>query len=119
LGATFTLPGIAGLILSVAMAVDANVLIFERMREELQRGVSAKMAVKLGYERAFSAIFDGNVTSIITAAILYWIGSEEIKGFGLTLGLGLSISLFTALFVTRQYYYVMLPISLNREETRK
>ncbi|MEP0841580.1 MAG: protein translocase subunit SecD, partial [Phycisphaerae bacterium] len=117
--ATFTLPGIAGLILTLGMAVDANVLIFERMREELQRGVSARMAVKLGYERAFSAIFDGNITTILTAVILYWIGSEEIKGFGLTLGLGLAISMFTALFVTRQYYYVMIPLSLNRDETRR
>lgn len=119
IGATFTLPGIAGLILSLGMSVDANVLIYERMREELQRGVSARMAVKLGYERAFSAIFDGNVTAIITAAILYWIGSEEIKGFGLTLGIALAISLFTALFVTRQYYYVMIPQTLNRDETKK
>jgi protein-export membrane protein SecD/preprotein translocase SecF subunit len=119
LGATFTLPGLAGIILTLGMAVDANVLIFERMREELQRGVSAKMAVKLGYERAFSAIFDGNVTTILTAMILYWIGSEEIKGFGLTLSLGLAISMFTALFVTRQYYYIMVPLSLNREETRR
>ncbi len=117
LGATFTLPGIAGLILTLGMAVDANVLIFERMREELQRGVSARMAVKLGYEKAFSAILDGNVTTIITAAILWWIGSEEIKGFGITLGIGLTISMFTALFVTRQYYHIMLPQSLNREET--
>lgn len=119
LGATFTLPGIAGIILTLGMAVDANVLIFERMREELQRGVSAKMAVKLGYERAFSAIFDGNVTTIITAVILIWIGSEEIKGFGLTLTLGLTISMFTALFVTRQYYYVMIPQMLNHDETRR
>jgi SecD/SecF fusion protein len=119
LGATFTLPGIAGIILTLGMAVDANVLIFERMREELQRGVSARMAVKLGYEKAFTAIFDSNLTTIITAAILFWIGSEEIKGFGLTLGLGLCISMFTALFVTRQYYYIMVPTTLNQQETRK
>jgi protein-export membrane protein SecD/preprotein translocase SecF subunit len=119
LQATFTLPGIAGLILTLGMAVDANVLIFERMREELQRGVSARMAVKLGYEKAFSAILDGNVTTIITAVILGWIGSEEIKGFGLTLGIGLTISMFTALFVTRQYYNVMVPAMLNRDEVRK
>lgn len=119
LQATFTLPGIAGLILTLGMAVDANVLIFERVREELQRGLSAKMAVKLGYERAFSAIFDSNLTTVLTAAILYWIGSEEIKGFGLTLGLGLCISMFTALFVTRHYYVVMVNNTLNRDETRK
>lgn len=116
---TFTLPGIAGLILTLGMAVDANVLIFERMREELQRGVSARMAVKLGYEKAFSAIFDSNVTTVLTAVILFWIGSEEIKGFGLTLGIGLCISMFTALFVTRQYYYVMIPQTLNQQEIRR
>lgn len=119
LQATFTLPGIAGIILTLGMAVDANVLILERVREELQRGVSARMAVKLGYEKAFSAIFDSNLTTILTAVILFWIGSEEIKGFGLTLGLGLCISMFTALFVTRQYYYVMIPSTLNQDETRK
>jgi protein-export membrane protein SecD/preprotein translocase SecF subunit len=119
LQATFTLPGIAGLILTLGMAVDANVLIFERMREELQRGVSARMAVKLGYEKAFSAIFDSNLTTIISAAILAWIGSEEIKGFGITLGIGLVISMFTALFVTRQYYNIMIPLSLNQQETRR
>ncbi len=119
LQATFTLPGIAGLILTLGMAVDANVLIYERMREELQRGVSARMAVKLGYEKAFSAIFDSNLTTILTAAILAWIGSEEIKGFGLTLGIGLCISMFTALFVTRQYYNIMVPTILNQQETRR
>ncbi len=119
LQATFTLPGIAGLVLTLGMAVDANVLIYERMREELQRGVSARMAAKLGYEKAFSAILDGNVTTIITAVILGVIGSEEIRGFGLTLGIGLAVSMFTALFVTRQFFYVMIPNNLNREETNK
>jgi len=119
LQATFTLPGIAGLVLMLGMAVDANVLIYERIREELDHGVSVRMAVKLGYERAFSAILDSNVTTIITAVILVSLGSEEIKGFGLTLGIGLCTSLFTALFVTRQYFNIMVPATLNREETRR
>ncbi len=119
LQATFTLPGIAGLVLTLGMAVDANVLIYERIREELQRGVSVRMAVKLGYERAFSAILDSNVTTIITAVILGSLGSEEIKGFGLTLGIGLCTSMFTALFVTRQFLNIMVPRTLNTEETRR
>lgn len=119
LQATFTLPGIAGLVLTLGMAVDANVLIYERMREELQRGISVRMAAKLGYEKAFSAILDSNVTTIITAVILGVIGSEEIRGFGLTLGIGLCTSMFTALFVTRQYFHIMVPNTLNREETNK
>jgi SecD/SecF fusion protein len=101
LRATFTLPGIAGMILTIGMTVDANVLIFERIREEQKKGASLAIAIKNGYERAFSAIFDSNVTTILTAAILYWVASEEIKGFAITLILGLSSSLFTALFVTR------------------
>ncbi|MDD5064371.1 MAG: protein translocase subunit SecD [Phycisphaerae bacterium] len=104
LRATFTLPGIAGAILTIGMSVDANVLIFERIREEQQKGVSLRGAIKNGYEKAFSAIFDSNITTIMTAAILYWVGSEEIKGFALVLMLGLSSSLFTALFVTRTIF---------------
>lgn len=119
LQATFTLPGIAGLVLTLGMAVDANVLIYERMREELHRGISVRMAAKLGYEKAFSAILDSNVTTILTAVILGVIGSEEIRGFGLTLGIGLCVSMFTALFVTRQFFHIMIPNSLNGEETRK
>lgn len=119
LQATFTLPGIAGMVLTLGMAVDANVLIYERMREELARGVSARMAIKLGYEKAFSAILDSNVTTILTAVILGSLGSEEIKGFGLTLGIGLTISLFTALFVTRRYYNFMTATEPGVEETRK
>ena len=101
LRATFTLPGIAGVILTIGMAVDANVLIFERMREEQQRGAGVATAIKAGYDKAFSAIFDSNLTTILTAAILYYVASEDIKGFAITLILGLSASMFTALFVTR------------------
>jgi SecD/SecF fusion protein len=108
ISATFTLPGIAGVILTIGMAVDANVLIFERIREEQNKGASLAVSIKNGYERAFSAIFDSNVTTILTAAILYWVASEEIKGFAITLILGLSSSLFTSLFVTRMIFDLLL-----------
>jgi SecD/SecF fusion protein len=101
LHATFTMPGIAGVILTIGMSVDANVLIFERIREEQQKGASLSIAIKNGYEKAFSAIFDSNLTTVMSAAILYWVASEEIKGFAITLILGLAASMFTALFVTR------------------
>lgn len=99
--ATFTLPGIAGLLLSIGMAIDANVLIFERIREERARGIPFKKALALGYDKAFSAILDGNMTVMITCIILGFVGSEEIKGFAITLGIGITISMFTALTVTR------------------
>ena len=118
LGATLTLPGIAGLVLSVGMAVDANVLINERMREELARGNTMRMAIKLGYERAFRAILDSNVTTLLTCVILYWLGSEEIKGFGLTLGLGVVLNLFTAYFVTRIFFETMSLITIPKEVLR-
>ncbi len=101
LRATFTLPGIAGIILTIGMSVDANVLIFERIREEQQKGSGLAIAVKNGYQRAFRAIFDSNLTTFITAAILYYVASEEIKGFAIVLMLGIASSMFTALFVTR------------------
>ncbi|HNO77531.1 MAG TPA: protein translocase subunit SecD [Phycisphaerae bacterium] len=99
--ATFTLPGIAGLLLTVGMAVDANVLIFERIREELARGVTLRKSIKAGYEKAFSTIVDANLTTLITCVILGYVGSEEVKGFAMTLGFGIVTSMFTALFVTR------------------
>jgi len=99
--ATFTLPGLAGLILTVGMAVDANVLIFERVREERARGVIFKKAINAGYDRAFSAIFDSNLTTLISCIILGFVGSEEVKGFAIALGFGLVTSMFTALFCTR------------------
>lgn len=101
LNATFTLPGIAGLILTMGMSVDANVLIFERIREEQKRGSSVKAAIANGYARAFSTIFDSNVTTFGVAFILYMAASEEIKGFAIVLMLGIAASMFTALFVTR------------------
>ncbi|MCK6485343.1 MAG: protein translocase subunit SecD [Phycisphaerae bacterium] len=107
LNATMTLPAIAGLVLGIGMAVDANVLINERIREELARGQTTRMAIKFGYERAFSAIFDSNLTTILTCGILYMLGSEEIKGFGLTLGWSVVINLLTAVYVTRIFFDYM------------
>jgi len=106
--ATFTLPGIAGIILTIGMSVDANVLIFERIREEQQRGSSLRIAIRNGYQRAFRTILDANVTTFMTAVILYIVASEEIKGFAITLMLGIISSMFTALFVTRVIFQVLL-----------
>ena len=90
------------------MSVDANVLIFERIREEQLKGASLRIAIRNGYEKAFSAIFDSNLTTILSAAILYWVASEEIKGFAIVLMLGLGSSMFTALFVTRTIFDFLL-----------
>lgn len=106
--ATFTLPGIAGIILTIGMSVDANVLIFERIREEQQKGSSLRIAVTNGYQKAFRTIFDANLTTFITAAILYWRASEEIRGFAIVLMLGIASSMFTALFVTRTIFDLLL-----------
>lgn len=100
-GATLTLPGIAGFLLTIGMAVDANVLIFERMREELSRGISIKSAVKKGFENASSSIIDSNVTTIIAALVLYFMGTGAVKGFAVTLMIGIVVSMFTALVVTK------------------
>lgn len=100
-GATLTLPGIAGIVLTIGMAVDANVLVFERIREELHTARGPARAIELGYERAMSAILDANVTTFIVAAILFALGSGPVRGFAVTLGLGILTSVFTALFVTR------------------
>lgn len=108
LNATFTLPSIAGIILSLGMSVDANVLIFERLREEQERGLSIRMALRNAYDRAFSAIMDSNITTGITALVLYIFGSEEVAGFGLTLLIGIFASLFTALFVTKTIFGIMI-----------
>jgi len=101
IGATLTLPGIAGIVLTMGMAVDANVLIFERIREELRQGVSPGRAVEIGFDKALSAITDSNVTAVITAVIMFWIGSGAVRGFAVTLGIGIITSMFTAVYVTR------------------
>jgi SecD/SecF fusion protein len=101
LHATFTLPGIAGVVLTLGMAVDANILINERIREEIHKGASLWLAVKQGYDRVFWTIFDANLTTSLTSIVLIFMGSEDVKGFGITLLIGLAVHMFTALFVTR------------------
>ena len=96
-----TLPGIAGIVLTLGMAVDANVLIFERIREELREGRSPQQAIHLGYERAFSTIADSNVTTFITAFILFSVGTGPVRGFALVLMIGLASSMFTAITGSR------------------
>jgi preprotein translocase subunit SecD len=101
LGSSLTLPGIAGIVLTIGMAVDANVLIFERIREEIANGVRPKSAIVAGFDRAFSSIFDANITTLLVAFILFAIGTGPIKGFAITLAIGIISSLFTAILVTR------------------
>jgi len=101
IGATLTLPGIAGIVLTIGMAVDANVLVFERIREELKSGKGPARAIELGYQKALSAIIDANVTTLIAAVILFAIGSGPVRGFAVTLGLGIITSVFTAIWFTR------------------
>lgn len=111
LHATLTLPSIAGVILSIGMAVDANVLIFERFKEEIAAGKILRLAVQAGFKRAFVTIFDANMTVIITSAILFFLGSATVKGFAFTLGLGVAVSMFTAITVSRTL--LMLLIDAN------
>jgi SecD/SecF fusion protein len=111
-GTTFTLPGIAGGVLTVGMAVDANVLIYERIREELAKGKSLRGAIEAGYARAFGTIFDSHVTTLISSIILIFMGTGEIKGFGVTLSIGVAASLFTALVVTRLIFNFLIDKNL-------
>ncbi|MFO7621026.1 MAG: protein translocase subunit SecDF, partial [Bacteroidales bacterium] len=108
LSAVLTLPGIAGIVLTMGMAVDANVLIYERIREELRAGKGIKLAISDGYKRAYSAIIDGNLTTLLTGIVLYVFGTGPIKGFATTLVIGILTSLFTAIFVTRLIYEYLL-----------
>src|SRR5207244_4985540 len=101
IGTTLTLPGIAGVVLTIGMAVDANVLIYERIREELAAGKSLRGAVAAGYSKAFSTIFDSNLTTLISSVILIFLGTGPVKGFGVSLTIGVTASMFTALVVTR------------------
>ena len=98
---TLTLPGVAGIVLSIGMAVDANVIIFTRIKEEIGVGKTVKSAIKTGFAKALSAIIDGNVTTLIAAAVLFWRGSGTVKGFASTLALGIVLSMVTALFITK------------------
>lgn len=106
---TLTAAGIAGFVLSIGMAVDANVLIFERMKEELKKGRSIHDALHEGFHRAWLSIRDSNVSSTITAVVLFWLGTSAVKGFALTLGVGVLISMFTAITVTRTFLYAIAP----------
>ncbi len=103
IGGTLTLPGIAGIVLTIGMAVDANVLVFERIREELRANKNPGRAIELGYQRALSAIVDANITTFITAAVLFLVGAGPVRGFAITLGIGIITSVFTALYVTRVF----------------
>lgn len=114
--ATLTLPGIAGIILSVGMAVDANVIIFARIREELATGKTVQSSIKIGFSKALSAILDGNITTFIAAIVLYLMGSGTIKGFSITLMLGIVLSMFTALFVTKFLINVLYALGIQSEK---
>ena len=113
---TLTLPGIAGIILSIGMAVDANVIIFARIREEIATGKTVSSAMKIGFQKALSAILDGNITTLIAALVLGIMGTGSIKGFAITLGLGIAISMFTALFVTRLIMKAFYAIGITNEK---
>ncbi|MGN1266635.1 MAG: protein translocase subunit SecD, partial [Dorea sp.] len=113
---TLTLPGIAGIILSIGMAVDANVIIFARVREEIAEGKSVRGSLKTGFQKAMSAIVDGNVTTLIAAAVLWIKGSGTVKGFAQTLAIGIVLSMFTALVVTRLIIYAMYAVGLRSEK---
>jgi preprotein translocase subunit SecD len=116
MNSTLTLPGIAGFILGIGMAVDANVLIFERMREELRAGNEVAKAVTTGFDRAYVTILDTNLTAIISAVILYLFGSGPIRGFAVTLTLALLINLFTAVFVSRTIFLWLLDRNPNMKK---
>ncbi len=107
-GVQLTLPGIAGIILSIGMAVDANVIIFERMREEIRSGKSVRTSVRTGFQRAFSAIMDSNITTVIAALVLLFFGTGTIKGFAITLLIGIILSFFTSVLLTRALMYLLL-----------
>ncbi len=111
---TLTLPGIAGFILSVGMAVDANILIFERVKEELRNGKPLRPAIDAGFSRAFPAIRDSNICTLITCTILASIGTQEVKGFAITLGIGVVVSFFTAVFATRTMLYALVGTSIGK-----
>jgi len=115
--AVLTLPGIAGIILSVGMAVDANVLIFERIREELAEGKRLRSAIDVGFNRAFRTILDSNVTTLITAVVLFYVGTGSVRGFAVTLGIGILVSMFTAIVVTKtilNYFVAHQPEMIGR-----
>ncbi len=113
---TLTLPGIAGIILGIGMAVDANVIIYARIQEEIGAGVTVKNAIKAGFQKAFSAIFDGNITTLIASFVLMWLGSGSVKGFAYTLALGIVMSMFSALVVSRYVMRAFYAIGVHDEK---
>ena len=114
--ATLTLPGIAGIILTIGMAVDANVLVFERIREELSSGKSILSSISIGFSRAFRTILDANVTTIIAAIFLFQFGTGPVKGFAITLIIGITASMFTAVFVSHLIFDLALSKRKKREK---
>ena len=108
LHATLTLPGIAGIILTIGMAVDANILIFERVKEELRLGKTVRSAVDSGFDRVFTTILDTNITTLIGAVVLYQVGTGPVRGFAVTLGVGLVANIFSAVFVSRTLFGFVL-----------
>ncbi len=113
---TLTLPGIAGIILSIGMAVDANVIIYARIREEIGEGRSVRTAIKTGFQKALSAILDGNITTLIAAAVLWLMGTGSVKGFAMTLALGIVLSMSTALVISRLIVNAFYAIGLRDEK---
>ncbi len=116
LDVTLTLPGIAGIILSIGMAVDANIIIFERIKEEVNRGRSLRSSIKAGFDRAFPAILDGNVTTLIASFILFWLGTGTVKGFAQTLAIGILLSMFTALVITKALLDAFIGLGLDNKK---
>jgi preprotein translocase subunit SecD len=114
IGATLTLPGIAGIILTLGMAVDANIIIFSRTKEEIVAGKTVRTAIQTGFRKAFTAIVDANVTTIITAVVLFFTATGGVRGFALTLGIGILLSMFTAILVTRSLLVVLAASGLFR-----
>ncbi|MGB4164729.1 MAG: SecD/SecF family protein translocase subunit, partial [Bacillota bacterium] len=114
IGATLSLSGIAGFVLSVGMAVDANIVIFERIKEERLSGKRLRSAIDAGFRRALAAVLDANITTLIVAAILYYFGTGRVQGFALTLGIGILASLFTAITVTKVLLSVVVDINPER-----
>jgi len=115
IGTTLTLPGIAGIILTIGMAVDANVLIFERMREEVKAGRTPRDAADMGFTEAWATIVDSNLTTLVAAAVLFWFGSGPVRGFAVTLSIGIATSMFTSVTVTR----LIITYWLNRFKPTK
>ncbi|HBK86878.1 MAG TPA: protein translocase subunit SecD, partial [Firmicutes bacterium] len=116
IGASLTLPGIAGLILGIGMAVDANVIIFERIKDELRQGRSLRAAVQAGFRRAMLTVLDSNVTTLIAGGVLYYFGTGPIRGFAVTLSLGIVVSMFTAVVFTRWLINLLVGANLTKSK---